>query len=132
MIENMISYLWTFVGVTPYKLGGNVIQDGGLDCSALALEGLRSIGKWGKSDARAQDIFNSHAHLGILLKPTDTKAQKGDLLFWGESTSAITHISIGLNSYQMIEAGGDDKTGMVRVRPFAWRKDLVAIVRLSP
>jgi cell wall-associated NlpC family hydrolase len=125
MIPLMISYLKSFLG-TPYKLGGNVTQDGGIDCSALALEGLRSIGLWGKSDATAQTIFNT-----LLPKCTTPKIySEGDLLFFGESKSKITHVSICVNDFQMIEAGGTDKDGMVRIRPISWRKDIVATLSI--
>lgn len=130
MIGKMLAYMWTFVGTTPYKLGANAIQDGGLDCSAFMLEGLRSIGKWGKSDARAQDIYAAASRLGTLIGIHEAP-QPGDVLFWGESTSKITHVSCCLNELQIIEAGGTDKDGMVRVRPIAWRRDLVAVLRLK-
>lgn len=126
MIELMLDYMWTFVGHTPYKFGANVIQEGGLDCSAYVLEGLRSIGKWGKSDATAQQIFTS-----MTSKTTIHDAPiRGDLLFFGESRMAITHVAVCWNEHQMIEAGGTNQDGMVRVRPLSWRKDLVAILRL--
>ena len=111
---------------TPYKLGGNVTQDGGLDCSGLVLEGLRSIGKWGLSDDTAQGIFNKfNKQTNLRVKP-----QSGDLLFFGESGSKITHVAVCLNEFQMIEAGGTDKTGMVRIRPLSWRKDLIGILNI--
>ena len=121
----MIGYLKHFIG-TPYKLGGNVTQDGGLDCSALALEGLRSEGLWGKSDATAQQIFNTLCSQSRLVE----KAVPNCLIFFGESRQKITHVAICLNDKQMIEAGGDDKTGMVRIRPISWRKDQVAILKV--
>lgn len=122
----MIDYLKHFIG-TPYKLGGNVTQDGGLDCSALALEGLRSEGLWGKSDATAQQIFNTLCSQSRLAE----KASVNCLLFFGESRQKITHVAICLNDKQMIEAGGTDKDGMVRIRPLSWRKDLVAILKVT-
>ena len=130
-IEKMLAYMWTFVGCTPYKMGGNVIQDGGLDCSAFVLEGLRSVGKWGRSDARAQDIYNAGAKLGTVLGLKEITIEPGDILFFGESDKKISHVAVALNSTQMIEAGGTDKDGMVRVRPLAWRSDYVGVVRLK-
>lgn len=120
-----IDYLLMFVG-TPYKLGGNVVQDGGLDCSGFILEGLRSVGKWGKGDDTAKGIFTS------MCKQTNLrdKPMAGDLLFFGESRMTITHVAVCLNEYQMLEAGGTDKDGMVRIRPLSWRKDLVAILNI--
>jgi len=121
----MIEYLKHFIG-TPYKLGGNVTQDGGLDCSALCLEGLRSEGLWNKTDATAQQIFNALVSKNKIVE----KAEQNCLLFFGESRMKITHVAVCLNSLQMIEAGGTDKDGMVRIRPLSWRKDLVAILKV--
>lgn len=114
-----------FIG-TPYKLGGNVTQDGGIDCSGLVLEGLRSVGKWGKNDDTAQGIY------GTFNKQTNLKdkPQPGMLLFFGESSKKISHVAVCLNEFQMIEAGGTDKDGMVRIRPLSWRKDMVAILNI--
>lgn len=124
MAECLLFYLISFLG-TPYKLGGNVTQDGGIDCGALVLEGLRSVGLWGLSDARAQDIYNHFANKRVYGIP-----QKANLLFFGADTSKISHVAVVYNDFQMIEAGGDDKTGMVRIRPIKWRSDLVAIIKI--
>jgi cell wall-associated NlpC family hydrolase len=121
--QMFLNYLLMFIG-TPYKLGGNVTQDGGIDCSGLVLEGLRSIGKWGKGDDTAQGIFNKFKNQ---TKLKDMYAP-GRLLFFGESSEKITHIAVCLNDYQMIEAGGTDKDGMVRIRPLSWRSDMIAIL----
>lgn len=125
MRQYFINYLLMYVGI-PYKLGGNVTQDGGLDCSGLVLEGLRSVGKWDKSDNTARGIFHT------LVKQTNMrdKPQPGDLLFFGASRGEISHVAVCLNEFQMIEAGGTDKDGMVRIRPLSWRKDLVAILNI--
>lgn len=123
--DYFINYLLMFIG-TPYKLGGNVTQDGGMDCSALILEGLRSVGLWNKTDARAKDIFNVFIHRFKLKE----KPGAGDLLFFGDSRQQITHIAACLNEFQVIEAGGTDTDGMVRIRPISWRKDMVAIMAI--
>ena len=62
---------------------------------------------------------------------------EGDVLFFGKSVEGITHVAIALDSNLMVEAGGGGSkcktpatsTGMVRVRPIASRKDLVAALR---
>lgn len=123
--QYFLNYLMMFIG-TPYKLGGNVTQDGGLDCSGLVLEGLRSVGLWNKTDNTAQGIFNKlNTQTNLKDKP-----QPGNLLFFGESSSKITHVAVCLNEFQMIEAGGTDIDGMVRIRPLSWRKDLIAILNI--
>ena len=125
-IDLMIKYIESFLG-TPYKFGGNVTQDGGLDCSALVLEGLRSIGEWDKKDATAQMIYNNLT--SRIKRQSVYMPSKGDVIFFGKSTNDITHVAIAYNSHFMIEAGGNNTDGMVRIRPIEWRKDKVAIVR---
>lgn len=125
-IPLMTKYAWSLVGV-PYKLGGNVPQDGGMDCSAFSLELMRSIGQWGTDDATAQMIYD---RLNALAIPYGAKITEGDFLLFGKDTKSLTHIAYALDSNYMIEAGGTDKTGMVRPRKITWRKDLVAVIRL--
>lgn len=132
-IEATTRYAWSLLG-TPYKLGGNVPQDGGMDCSAFGLELLRSLGLWGTDDASCQMIYDRFIRtpthqVTILLATKHIETQEGDFLLFGTSTSAITHITYGLNGRHMLEAGGTDKTGMIRLRKQSWRKDLVAVLR---
>ena len=122
-------YALRFIG-WKYVWGGNDAHDNGLDCSGLILECLRSVGLWGQSDTSAHGIFTTLAHKGTIPE----HAQKGDLLFFGESRTKINHVTLAINEWQMIEAGGGSeslKRGMVRIRPITWRKDLVAILRLT-
>ena len=128
-------YAWKLVGI-PYKLGGNVPQDGGMDCSAYCLELLRSLGLWNTSDATAQMIFDSFikhttnlSTKAKLVDPSMEGVEEGDFLFFGKSTDKITHIAYAISNLHMLEAGGTDKTGMVRLRKQSWRKDLVAVLR---
>ena len=123
-IAIMTKYAWSLVGI-PYKMGGNVPQDGGMDCSAFCLELMRSIGKWGTDDANCQMIYGKKLELGRL---NDIK--EGDFLMFGKDVNNLTHIAYAIDSKWMIEAGGTDKTGMIRPRPQTWRKDLVAVIRL--
>lgn len=128
-------YAWSLVGI-PYKLGGNVPQDGGMDCSAFCLELLRSLGLWSTSDATAQmiydwlreDTFTATKVMGPFTS-AEEGVQEGDFLFFGKSTKEITHMAYALNDRHMLEAGGTDKTGMIRLRKISWRKDLVAVLR---
>jgi len=125
-IEIMTKYAWSLVG-TPYKLGGNVPQDGGMDCSAVALELMRAVGKWGTDDANVQMIWSK---LGAAFGRGNVATREGDFLLFGKSLMELTHISYAIDGIWMLEAGGTDKTGMVRPRPQTWRKDLVAVIRL--
>lgn len=129
-----MSYALTFVG-TPYMWGGNNKLTG-LDCSGLVQEILRSAGEAPPGDLTAQGLFD-HFSQG---RGEWNRVQIGSLIWFGESTSKITHVAMALDQYRMIEAGGgssrcltvDDakKCGaMVRVRPIASRKDRVAIIK---
>lgn len=113
-------YKWT--GSGPYNLG--------FDCSGLILEGLMAYSLWGKEDASAQMIYNKFFLSAVMSERPDI----GCLLFFGKSTKEITHIGYAINNYQYIEAGGGDSKsvdkGMVRIRPIAWRHDLVAVLQI--
>jgi len=123
-IQIMTKYAWSLVGIG-YKLGGNVPQDGGIDCSAFCLELMRSVSKWGTDDATAQMIYDRLSNYSMRVG-----FKEGDLLFFGKDTTSITHIAYAIDDTFMLEAGGTDKTGMVRPRKSTWRKDLVAVIRL--
>lgn len=124
-----VDYGYSFIG-WKYIWGGEGAHSGGFDCSGFVLECLRSVGLWGASDASASGIFTSLVGKSSIVDA----ARKGDLLFFGESRQKITHIAWALNDWQMLEFGGggsDSKSGMGRIRPIAWRKDLCAIMRLK-
>lgn len=122
---NFTEYALMFVG-TPYKWGGNDTAAGGMDCSGLVLECCRAFGLWGLKDTNAQGIYD------YFISASYKRSGLAHLLFFGQSTSTITHVAIlCANGTQMIEAGGGSQTpgkGMVRVRPKKWRRDLVAEV----
>lgn len=136
-ISRTTQYAWSLVGI-PYKLGGNVPQDGGMDCSAYVLELLRSLGAWGSSDSTAQDIFrmfntraNTRVEYQVFVHITkEFILHEGDFLFFGRDTSSITHCAYAIDSSRMLEAGGTDTSGMIRLRKTRhWRTDLIAVVR---
>lgn len=135
-IELVTHFAWQLVG-TPYKLGSNVPQGGGMDCSAFCLELLRALKLWGLDDATAQQIQNRfRMEKGMFIKGINVDFDKldlckGDFLFFGKSASEITHIAFAITPSYMLEAGGDDKTGMIRLRSISWRRDLVAVARFT-
>lgn len=134
-IKHVTHFAWSMVGI-PYKLGGNVPQDGGVDCSAFSLELLRALKLWDTSDATAQMILDKFRHFPMTFirgaNMNDTMImQEGDFLFFGKSASDVTHISYAITPAFMLEAGGTDKNGMVRLRSISWRKDLVAVARFT-
>lgn len=127
-IELVSRFAWSLVGI-PYKLGGNVPQDGGIDCSAFCLELLRALKLWDLSDATAKMLYERFYPNRITYSP-GFPIQKGDFLFFGKGDD-ITHIAWAETPAFMLEAGGNDKNGMVRLRSIQWRKDLVAVARFT-
>lgn len=118
-------YAFSFLGVW-YKWGGNNRLEG-MDCGGFVAEVLRSAGLVPPhQDLNASMLFDRFAK-----SSPSVPVQYGALLFFGDSERSITHVAIGLNEAQMIEAGGGrqgfdslaDATkgmgAMVRVR--AWK-----------
>ena len=126
----------------PYRWAGNNYD--GLDCSGLVLKSLHEVGIT-LPDMNAQSIY---------YWATDGKGfQSCDpsddcLLFFGHSTSYITHIAISIGELKevsyMIEAGGAGieskdmslqdlarKDARVRIKPVSNRGDLVASVKIT-
>lgn len=128
-------YAMKFIG-RPYIWGGDGSGKcgGGFDCSGLVLECLLAMGILPKGDMTAQGIndilYDMGWRQGLYIK-------EGDVLFFGKDLHHITHVSIAIDNYLMVEAGGGGSkcktpatsTGMVRVRPIASRQDLVAALR---
>lgn len=134
-------YALSLLGI-PYKLGGNVPQDGGLDCSGLCLEIARAMGIWpalvtkGKTvisgDATAQMFHDALIKKGVhVLSPTAYPIADSTFIFYGESIEKITHVAFYIGGNTIIEAGGNDTSGMVRLRKFPYRKDLVAMLSVG-
>lgn len=130
-------YAQKFIG-RPYVWGGDGSGKcgGGFDCSGLVLECLWALGILPQKDMTAQGIHDTiMAKTGHVVPRMYVVAN--DLLFFGKDAENITHVAICIGSGLMIEAGGggskctspDKSTGMVRVRPIASRKDLVAALR---
>ena len=129
-------YALKFVG-RPYIWGGDGSGKcgGGFDCSGLVLECLWAFGKMPKGDLTAQKL-----HDKLLLEKgwrQGLSVKEGDVLFFGKDTKHITHTALAIGDGLMVEAGGGGSkcktpatsTGMVWVRPIAWRSNLVAALR---
>ncbi len=131
-------YALKFVG-RPYIWGGDGSGrfGGGFDCSGLVLECLWALGILPQKDMTAQGIYDVLYNQLIWSTPERGKEKADDLLFFGKDDTHITHIAICIGGGLMVEAGGGNSkcktpatsTGMVRVRPISWRKDLVAVLR---
>ena len=103
---------------TPYLWGGE--GAGGFDCSGIVQAAYAAAGLQLPRVAQAQyDATASNAVPLDQLRP-------GDLVFFGASTSAITHVGIVVSPGQMVDA---PHTGaVVRIEPYTW-PDLVAATR---
>lgn len=131
-------YALKFVG-RPYIWGGDGSGKcaGGFDCSGLVLECLWALGILPQIDMTAQGIYDILYNQLIWSMPGKGKEKADDLLFFGKDDKHITHVAIAIGNGLMVEAGGGGSkcktpatsTGMVRVRPIANRKDLVAALR---
>jgi cell wall-associated NlpC family hydrolase len=130
-------YALKFVG-RPYIWGGDGSGKcaGGFDCSGLVLECLQAFGILSQKDMTAQGIYTALCKKGWAAVPVKAAAFE-DILFFGKDDKHITHVAIAIAGGLMVEAGGGGSkcktvatsTGMVRVRPISWRKDLVAVLR---
>ena len=121
------SYIWAGDGTGPKYQGW--------DCSGLVLEGLYAMGWYTGKDISAQGLHDFLAKSNDWHACSVGKAGDGDILFFGKSTKAITHVAVALGNGLLIEAGGggskcttaSNSTGFVRVRPVTNRKDCVAV-----
>jgi cell wall-associated NlpC family hydrolase len=88
----------------PYVWGGN--GNPGFDCSGLTKAAYAAAGI--SLPRVAQDQYTA----GPLL-PAGTPLQPGDLVFFGTSTTAVTHVGIALSPFDMIDA--PDVNEVVRI-----------------
>lgn len=135
---SLTEYLKHFIGA-PYIWSGDGTgkKSCGFDCSGLVLEGLWALGFYDGPDVSAQGLYNYLTKTALWREGNVDHANDGDILFFGKSTSKITHVAVALGEGLMIEAGGGGSTcktpttstGFVRVRPI--RKDMVACIYLK-
>jgi cell wall-associated NlpC family hydrolase len=103
---------------TPYLWGGE--GAGGFDCSGLVQAAYAAAGVALPRVAQAQ--YDATATDTVSLD----QLQPGDLVFFGTSTGAITHVGIVVSPGEMVDAphtGAD-----VRIEPYSW-PDLLAATR---
>ena len=119
---DMADYGLLFVG-TKYSWGGNSPEQG-YDCSGFVTELMASAGKKPPSRLTSQGIYMYGLQLGL-----SSVVKRNSLLFFGSSSSLISHVAVAINGHQMVEAAGEGRVqtdlGMVRVRPINSRSDLV-------
>lgn len=97
IIENCKKYLGR-----PYVWGGESMSEGGYDCSGYFYNVARDSGyKVNRTTAQGYSAMGSSVPY--------SKAQFGDVLFFGKSTSNITHIAIYAGNGNMYESIGSSK-----------------------
>lgn len=131
-------YALKFIG-RPYIWAGDGSGKcgGGFDCSGLVLECLQAFGIIPQIDLTAQGIYDILYNQLIWSSVERGKEKPDDILFFGKDLKHISHVAISVGGGLMVEAGGGGSkcknvaasTGMVRVRPISWRKDLVVALR---
>jgi hypothetical protein len=89
-----------------YVWGGDGIHEGGFDCSGLTKAAYAAAGI--TLPRVAQDQFNAGP-----IVPSGQPLQRGDLVFFGTSTTTVTHVGIVVSPTQMINA--PDVGQLVRV-----------------
>jgi cell wall-associated NlpC family hydrolase len=120
----------------PYQWGGNGPADAsltafskarippdeqGFDCSGLTKAAYAAAGVTIPRTAQTQ--YNAGPHL-----PSGQSITAGDLVFFGTSSRAVTHVGIAISATDMIDA---PHTGaVVRSEPI-WRQDFVGVTRPS-
>jgi len=114
-----INYALAQLG-TPYVYAGET-PGVGFDCSGLAQASYRAAGIDLPRTAQTQFDTGLPVPVGSPLEP-------GDLVFFGTSTSHITHVGIFIGQGDMIDA---PHTGaVIRIEPYNW-SDYVAAARPS-
>jgi cell wall-associated NlpC family hydrolase len=110
-----VAYALAQIG-TPYLWGGE--GAGGFDCSGLVQAAYAAAGIQLPRIAQAQ--YEATAANAV---PLD-QAQPGDLVFFGSSLSAITHVGLVVAPGDMVDA--PHSGAVVRIEPFAWPDVLIA------
>ncbi len=91
----------------PYVWGGE--SPSGYDCSGLVQASYRAAGI--DLPRTAQEQYNAGPHL-----PTSAQLQPGDLVFFGQSSSDVTHVGMVVRSGEMVDAPHPGT--VVRTEPF--------------
>lgn len=128
----MVDYAKSFIG-TKYEWGGNTPEEG-MDCSGFIQEVIKADWIY-KGDRTAQDLFFYLSDKFLSDQIINIhKFEPGDIVFYGQNLSKITHVSMCIDKYKVIEAGGEGRQstskGFVRVRRLESRDDVLCAVRL--
>ena len=125
MVSEILANAAKYLGM-PYVWGGESESEGGFDCSGYIYNVLKDSGYKVARDT-AQGYYNR-------FKNNEIKAVEASaLLFFGKSTSKVTHVAIAIDSINMYESIGSrlntkyNKGKGVTVSRISRRNDLVAI-----
>lgn len=127
--DQALKIAWACYGL-PYIWGGDDAVEG-FDCSGLMIEILQSVGVLRAGDWTAQELWehvSEHPIIGI--------AAAGELVFWGESETAIRHVEMCIGDGLSIGASGGGRriksradavvsNAFVKVRPIKGRGNIV-------
>ncbi len=114
-----VTFAWNQIG-KPYKWGA--AGPGSYDCSGLTLASWKNAS--GRTLPRtAQGQYNGLPHVAR------ADAAPGDLVFFGSSTSNITHVGIYIGNNQMIHAPTTGRT--VEIQSLASRTNIRGFGRVS-
>jgi len=121
----------------PYRWGSNGPYS--FDCSGFALKVLSDVGLF-LPDMTAQGLYDYLLKNGY----QSSKVEHDTIIFYGQDTEKIKHVSIGLNEKYIMEAGGAGrdsvnmsveelakKDARVRIKPLSNRKDIAAVIKLK-
>ncbi len=108
---------------TPYRWGGDGLEEGGFDCSGLVHAAYQAAGI--SLPRTAQTQYDAGPHL-----PRSFPLVPGDLVFFGTGPANVTHVGIVVSPGRMVDAS---HTGaLVRVEPYTRRTYLGATRPTEP
>ena len=93
---NLVNYALQFVG-TPYVWGGESLTKG-VDCSGFTMKVYQKFGIKLPHLSRSQPAYGK--------KISRSEIRPGDLIFYGEGGSRITHVAIYIGNNQIVHAAG--------------------------
>ena len=125
-----------------YRWNANIEYDEKLDaivadCSGFCLKVLSDAGLL-LPDMTANGLYHY-----CLKHGKGSGIEEGNLLFYGSSENAVTHVAIALSEEHLIEAAGAGRNSLkmskrdliakdarVRIKPFGHRKDFICGIKL--
>jgi cell wall-associated NlpC family hydrolase len=137
MREHLVNLALKLVGC-PYVWGGQNPWTG-FDCSGFIIWIYQVFGLLPSGDWTAQGLA---AHFGGIVPDLAGALLAGDLAFYGESMTKLTHVMMVLGAGKVVGASGGGhetttreeaakKGAMVKVKPVGYRRDFIGYVRVK-